>query len=69
MPKDLNASDDDEPSGATERKRFREYECPECSAHNPMDDGLYAGDEVHCFYCGIPLIATVHEGRLRMKTH
>lgn len=59
---------DDEPSEVKERKRFKEYECPECSANNPMDDGIYEGDEVHCFYCGIPLQATTKDGRLKMVT-
>lgn len=60
--------DEDSKNAPAERKRFKEYECPECSAHNPMDDGVFEGDEVHCFYCGIPLIATVKEGRLKMTT-
>jgi DNA-directed RNA polymerase subunit RPC12/RpoP len=66
MPKDHY--DDDERGSAEPKKRFREYECPECNADNPMADGIYEGDEVHCFYCGIPLIATVRDGKLKMKT-
>ncbi len=40
--------------------RFTEFECPECDANNPYDDGFEVGDEIACFYCGVPLV--VHAG-------
>ena len=43
-------------------------ECPECAAHNPVDDGFYEGDEVRCFYCGLGFVATVKDGRLKLKS-
>ena len=33
--------------------RRNEFDCPECSANNPYDDGYGNGDEVRCFYCGM----------------
>ena len=60
--------DDDEASGSEERKRYREFDCPDCSANNPMDDGFYAGDEVRCLYCGLLYKAVVGDnGKLRLK--
>lgn len=58
---------DEDEKHSEARRRFREYECPECQANNPMDDGLYEGDEVHCFYCGVGFKAAVADGRLKMK--
>jgi hypothetical protein len=58
--------DDDEKPDEKEGKRF-EFECPDCNAHNPYDDGFKPGDEVLCFYCGITLKVSVSEGRLRLR--
>jgi hypothetical protein len=30
----------------------KDFDCPECSANNPYDDGIRVGDEVRCYYCG-----------------
>lgn len=49
-------SDDEEEGGRGNRKlrtRFSEFDCPECYANNPMDDGFKIGDVVRCFYCGL----------------
>lgn len=29
-----------------------EFECPECTAHNPYGKGFTVGDEVFCSFCG-----------------
>lgn len=34
---------------------WTEFECPECSAHNPWDDGFSVGEEVFCSWCGVRL--------------
>lgn len=34
---------------------WTEFDCPECSAHNPWDDGFTFGDEVFCSWCGCRL--------------
>jgi uncharacterized protein with FMN-binding domain len=62
--KDSGDGDDDKET--TQRRKFKEWECPTCEANNPIDDGFYEGDELHCFYCGIGFAATVKEGRLKM---
>jgi DNA-directed RNA polymerase subunit RPC12/RpoP len=31
---------------------FTEWECPECTAHNPFDQGFTIGDDLFCVYCG-----------------
>ena len=42
---------EDDAPGA-ERRKWKEFDCPDCSANNPTDDGFYEGAEVQCFYCG-----------------
>lgn len=44
------------PKGLDRRRRpyWTEFECPECSAENPLDDGIRVGDEVCCHYCQTP---------------
>lgn len=41
---------------ADREKLWREFECPDCNAHNPMDDGFRIGDEVLCNYCGMEYV-------------
>jgi hypothetical protein len=45
----------------------KEFECPDCNAHNPYDDGFRAGDEIQCFYCGTEFKVLQGDGRLRFK--
>jgi transcription elongation factor Elf1 len=52
---------DDEGEGEASR-RFTEFECPECDATNPWDDGFGDGDEVLCYYCGMSYKVQVSEG-------
>ena len=44
--------DDDAQTQEGRKKVYKEFNCPECDANNPYDDGFRAGDEVRCFYCG-----------------
>lgn len=60
--------DDSDEKPGDERKRFKEYECPECTANNPMDDGIAEGDEVRCFYCGLEFKVQVRDGKLKLKS-
>jgi hypothetical protein len=63
---DEDGSQTDETSGR--RRRFREFDCPECSANNPLDDGFADGDELICNYCGQEFRAQVSdEGKLRLR--
>ena len=62
--------EDEKPTGAAlgSRRRFAEFECPSCSAHNPYDDGFGNNDEVLCNWCGVEFKALVdEEGVLRLK--
>jgi hypothetical protein len=70
MPYDPHAFEEDEaePSSEGRRRRFREFDCPECNANNPHDDGFGHGEEVLCNYCGAEFKAAVSdEGRLRLR--
>jgi hypothetical protein len=68
--RDIALDDDDEkPSGSAlgTRRRFEEFECPACSAHNPFDE-FGNNDEVLCNWCGVEFKALVdEEGVLRLK--
>lgn len=72
MPYDPRSFDDDEDGSQLEasgrRRRFSEFDCPECSANNPLDDGFGDGDELICNYCGEEFRAQVSdEGKLRLR--
>ena len=59
--------DDDDPPDPGERI-FREFDCPECNANNPADDGFKSGDEVICHWCSRTYVArATSEGRLRLR--
>jgi hypothetical protein len=68
MPYDPHSYEEEgEPSSSGKRRRFHEFDCPECSANNPYDDGFAAGDVVLCSYCGEELLADVNDdGMLRL---
>ena len=57
--------DDDAPSEGA--KLWKEFECPECSAHNPCDDGFKVGDEVLCNYCGLTFMDKEYGGKYKLK--
>lgn len=57
--------DDDEKMDAG--GRWKEFECPECSAHNPYDDGFTVGSEVLCFYCGLNFKVVERGGKYKLK--
>jgi transcription elongation factor Elf1 len=62
--------DDDDGSAkrAGARRRFTDFDCPDCNANNPHDDGFGNGDEVRCYYCGQEFkVVVTDEGRLRLK--
>ena len=60
----LHFDDDEKPdSGA----KNTEFECPECAAHNPVDDGFALGGQVTCFYCGIEFLVKEFNGRFKFK--
>ena len=62
--------DDDELTKAApgKKRRLTEFECPTCSAHNPVGDAFGNGDDVFCGYCGQSFVALIDEdGALRLK--
>ena len=49
-------------------RRFQDFDCPDCNANNPYDDGIGDGEEIRCFYCGQEYRVTVTDaGRLKLK--
>lgn len=44
-----------------------EFDCPECDANNPWDDGFKTGSEVICHYCGQEFRVLQAEGRSKPK--
>lgn len=59
---------DDEPQTVARRK-WKEFDCPDCAANNPTDDGFFEGSEVQCFYCGETYKVTVGEaGKPKLKS-
>lgn len=63
---DRNFDDDDEKPNPNAGKHF-EFDCPECNAHNPYDDGFTAGQEIQCFYCGNEFKVSDNDGRLKFR--
>jgi len=67
--KHFDVEDDDEfAKGAPGKKRrFTEFECPTCSAHNPFEE-FGNEDEVMCNWCGLQFKAVIDdEGKLKLK--
>lgn len=53
---------------ASEKQEWTEFECPNCSANNPYDDGFKAGDEIRCFYCGLEFkVIAKDEDKYKLK--
>ena len=71
MPFDPDYEDDEPAAGGAEAghaRRFGDFDCPDCAANNPYDDGFGHGDEVRCYYCGQDFrVAVSDTGRLRLK--
>lgn len=69
MPYDPGYEDEEQsPSDEGTARRFKDFDCPDCAANNPYDDGFGDGDEVRCYYCGQEFRVTVSDaGRLKLK--
>ena len=60
-------NDDEKPENPGGTK-FKEFDCPSCSANNPADPPFGDGAEVLCNYCGTEFAARVSdEGKLKLK--
>ena len=76
MPSDRNIDEEDfdkeekdiADTVAGAKRRFNDFDCPDCNANNPYDETFGDGDEIRCYYCGTEFKVSVNdEGRLRMK--
>jgi len=60
--------DDERDAGSGGGKRQKEFDCPSCNAHNPLDEPPAHGDEVRCNYCGSEFrVSVTSEGRVKFK--
>jgi hypothetical protein len=60
--------DDEKDTGSGGGKRLKEFECPSCNAHNPLDEPPAHGEEVRCNYCGSEFrVSVTSEGRVKFK--
>jgi hypothetical protein len=61
-------SDEKEEKNGGVYSRFKEFDCPSCSANNPCDPPFVNGDELICNYCGAQYKVHVsEEGRAKLK--
>ncbi|MET0402603.1 MAG: hypothetical protein ABW123_09380 [Cystobacter sp.] len=59
--------DDDEKDSGSKGGR-KDFDCPECSANNPLDDALADGQEVLCNYCGCEFVVKMADnGRFKFR--
>ena len=64
----MNRDLDDDDDKAQDKGKVRyEFECPECTAHNPYHDGFSVGAEILCFYCGVEFKVVDSDGRWKFK--
>jgi transcription elongation factor Elf1 len=67
MPVDQNADEDDLKEVVAQLKAT-DFDCPTCSANNPMESALRDRDEIGCHYCGAQFQVRINaEGRLKLK--
>lgn len=60
--------DDDEKDKSSGKKTQKEFDCPSCSANNPVETPLADGDEVLCNYCGAEFkVRVADDGRVKLK--
>ncbi|MBM4282838.1 MAG: hypothetical protein FJ137_19495 [Deltaproteobacteria bacterium] len=60
----MNDFDDDSPPAS---RRATAFDCVDCSANNPVDDGFGPDDEVTCYYCGSVFVVAESNGKLKFK--
>jgi hypothetical protein len=68
MPVDPYEDDDDAKKEQGSAGRFKEFDCPDCSANNPCDPPFGDGDELLCHYCGSEFVVKLSdEGRPKFR--
>jgi len=64
----MDDHDDDDSSSRRRSRRFFDFDCPTCSANNPMDDGFRNGDEIRCYYCSMDFqVRVTEDGGLKLR--
>lgn len=58
---------DDDDTNANTLRRMTAFDCVDCNANNPVDDGFTVGDEVTCHYCGSAFKVVLVNGKLKFK--
>ena len=53
--------DDDDKGSGSGGPRKKDFDCPDCGANNPYEDGFGQGDEVRCYYCGLEFKVEVRD--------
>ena len=49
-------------------RRFKEFDCPDCAANNPLDDGFSIGDDIQCMFCGLTFkVKLAHGGKFKLE--
>ncbi len=67
MPVDKNADEEDLKEDVA-RSRATDFDCPSCSANNPVESALRDRDEISCHYCGAGYQVRINpEGRMKLK--
>lgn len=71
MAPEYDYEDEDEKKGEAgggTNTKFKEFDCPSCSANNPCDPPFGDGDELLCNYCGTEYKVKVsEEGRAKLR--
>lgn len=68
MPDPLDHHEDDDGGSRGKQKVRRDFDCPDCTANNPYDEGVRPGEEVRCFYCGMEYrVEATRDGRVRFR--
>jgi transcription elongation factor Elf1 len=57
--------DDEETTSGGQRATA--FDCVDCNANNPVDDGFGGGDEVTCHYCGSSFKVVASNGKFKFK--
>ncbi len=67
MLRDYDDSDDVKEMENENRKRVRDFDCPECNANNPLENEMAAGEEVSCHYCGSSFWVKEKDGGFKLR--
>ena len=50
------------------KRKYNDFDCPNCNANNPYDDGITDGAEIRCYYCGQEFRVRIDEaGKMKLR--